>query len=659
MASEINRLKARFEANNGSASKTHPPNKPLPPPPTNSKQTTSSERPAALTTKTSPSHGKSSTSGTVSSSSSVKIKPLPPPSPSSKKSDTLPTKSTTTAPAALGPGSSTPPTTKAEAAQHLASVLSIKVNSSPPSNRRASNTFRKNSVNGVAGPSSSPKSISSSPKVIPGSPKPFTGSSKVITGTSPKIPPASSPSPKKSDSPAAVKTALKPVTSPKRTPSAMSASPKPGTPHKPLSPPNARDKVGVVSSTSSSSSSSTSSATGNVASVFGVTLSHRDNNERGTPHHPSSSSSPAKVKPMQPPSPFNVKLRSTSILGTNTGGNTTNDSAADVSSRDERASSVPRDIELSGGFEKNQPSGGKVKRTSPEKRPKSINEPQISGSIDKKSGNLAKKDGDRGKDKKNRPLPPPKKPGLNAIGDKPSPPPKPSNVNKSPSKPLPKPPIGHLKKNADFNRARTGSTPDSSRESTPSLEADNEEQKVRSHSFNPLGGGGTRISDGFLEETLKALDDRRGHSDTVASTGSWVIVDESSSSAAWKTGSKDTSSSIPIKKTLPKTPPRVKSPESTSSSASDSSKSPSVNALRSKFGDLSSPPTSPASPLSRTPGKNVFCCFFYLCDNYSYIYDVHCLDKYTNLTSSLADIFNIADFFSETADNYNYLCKYP
>ena len=376
----------------------------------------------------------------------------------------------------------------------------------------------------------------------------------------------------------------------------------------------------TTSSSMSSSNGTSSSTTGNVASIFGVTLSHRDTNERGTPHH---HTSPAKVKPMQPPSsPFNVKLRSTSIHVTDSGGNSTNDSAADVSSRDERASSVPRDIELSGGFEnQNQPSAGKKahhQRSSPGKRPKSVDEHQISsGGIGKKSGNLLanKKDDDRCKDnKKSRPLPPPKKPGLvnTVAADKPSPPPKPSpNITKSPSKPLPKPPIGHLKKNTDFSRARTGSTPDSSRESTPSLEADNEEQKMRSHSFNPFGGGGTRVSDGFLEETLKALDDRRDHSDTVTSNSSWVMIEGPSSAtrnsavgavASWKAGSKDTSSA-PVKKTLPKTPPRVKSPESISSSGSDSSKSPSVNALRSKFGDVSSPPTSPASPLSKTPGK--------------------------------------------------------
>ena len=388
-----------------------------------------------------------------------------------------------------------------------------------------------------------------------------------------------------------------------------------------------------LSSGSSNGTTSSSTTTGNTAaSVFGVTLSHRDTNDKGTPHHhhpPSSSGSPShsKVKPMQPPSsPFAVKLRSTSIhSATNSSsGNSTNDSAADVSSRDERASSVPRDIEMSGGFEKNQNqpssssgSGGKAHhaRTSPGKRPKSVNEPQmLSGGFDKRNGRLAKKDGDHGKeDKKNRPRPPPKKPGLANIVDKPSPPPKPPNVHKSPSKPLPKPPIGHLKKNTDFNRARTGSTPDSSRESTPSLEADNEGQKSRSHSFNPLGEIGSRVSDGFLEETLKALDNRnRGHSDTVTSTSSWVVIDESSTTSGvgvagnGKAGSKDTTSGVPIKKTLPKTPPRVKSPESIGSpSASDGSKSPSVNALRSKFGDLSSPPTSPASPLSKTPGKDV------------------------------------------------------
>ncbi len=391
----------------------------------------------------------------------------------------------------------------------------------------------------------------------------------------------------------------------------------------------------VSPSSSLSPGSSNATTTGkNAASVFGVTLSHRDTNDRGTAHHPpSSSSSPGhtKVKPLQPPSsPFGgVKLRSTSIHATNSGGNSTNDSTAGVSSRDERASSVPRDIEMSGGFEKsqNQPSsssgsGGKAhhSRTSPGKRPKSVNEPQILGRLDK---NLAKKGGDRGndKDKKNRPLPPPKKPGLAntvTVGDKPPPPPKPSNVHKSPSKPLPKPPIGHLKKNTDFNRARTGSTPDSSRESTPSIEADNEVQKTRTHSFNPLGEGGSRVSDGFLEETLKALDDRRGHSDTVNSSSSWVVIDEPSTTngVAWKAGSKDTPSTttsggVPVKKTLPKTPPRVKSPESTgSSSASDCSKSPSVNALRSKFGDMSSPPTSPASPLSKTPGNNVLFCLY-------------------------------------------------
>lgn len=380
------------------------------------------------------------------------------------------------------------------------------------------------------------------------------------------------------------------------------------------------------SSSGSSNGTTPSLTTGNAAaSVFGVTLSHREANDRGTPHHhpPSSSGSPShsKVKPMQPPSsPFAVKLRSTSIHNSSSG-NSTNDSAADVSSRDERASSVPRDIEMSGGFEKNQNqpssssgSGGKAHhaRASPGKRPKSVNEPQMlsGGGFDKRNGRLAKKDGNHGKeDKKNRPLPPPKKPGLANIVDKPSPPPKPSNVQKSPSKPLPKPPIGHLKKNTDFNRQRTGSTPDSSRESTPSLEADNEGQKSRSHSFNPLGEIGSRVSDGFLEETLKALDDRsRGHSDTVTSTSSWVVIDESTSGVgvAGKAGSKGTTSGVPIKKTLPKTPPRVKSPESIGSpSASDGSKSPSVNALRSRFGDLSSPPTSPASPLSKTPGKNV------------------------------------------------------
>ena len=643
MASEINRLKARFEANNGNASKTQP-SKPRPPPPYNSKQTENKSS-------TSPTHK----SSTIGSASSVKIKP--PPSPlTSKKSDSLPTKTATTSTAAPAAQSSTPPTTKAEAALHLASVLKAKtqghngsevgvggptkVNASPPSNRRASETFRKNSVNGVAASlvgSSSPKSISSLPKAVSGSPKPFTGSSKVITSTSPKLPPTFSSSTKKSDSPAAIKTPLKPHSSPphtssssspkktdspavktplkvqnspKRTASAMSASPKPGLPQKSLSALNTRDKGGVASSsTSSSSSNGTSSSTGNVASVFGVTLSHRDNNDRSAPHSSSSSSGLAKVKPMQPPSsPFNVKLRSTSIHATSSSGDSTNDSPAEMSSRDERANSVPRDIELSGGFEKNQLSGGKAQRTSPGKRPLSVNTPQVSGVVDKKSSNLAKKDkdGDREIDKKNRPLPPPKKPGLNTAVDRPSPPPKPPNINKSPSKPLPKPPIGHLKKNANFNRPRTGSTPDSSRESTPSLEAENEEQKVRLNSFNPLGGGdrqsGTRISDGFLEETLKALDDRRGHSDTVTSTSSWVVIGESSSSAAWKAGSKETSS-VPIKKTLPKTPPRVKSPESTGSSVSDGSKSPSVNALRSKFGDLSSPPTSPASPLGKTPGK--------------------------------------------------------
>ena len=653
MASEINRLKARFEANNGSSApapaKTPHPNKPLPPPPYNSKQMDK------LTTTTTSPANKSSTIG--GSSSSVKTKPLPSPS-TPKKSDTLPIKTPSTAPGAAQGGSGTPPTTKAEAALHLASVLKVKTQqglnssevgvkkanaSSPPINRRASETFKKNSINGIAG-STSPKSSSSMPKVIPGSPKPFTGSSKVITGTSPKPPPPFSSSAKKSDSPAAVKTPLKPhsspphtsassspkktdspaaktplklQSSPKRTPSAMSASPKPGIPQKPPSLPNVRDKGGVTLSNSSTNTDA-ASTTGNVASVFGVTLSHRDNNERSTPQSSSSSSSPGKVKPLQPPSsPFNVKLRSTSIHATSSNGNSTNDSAAEVRSRDERANSVPRDIELSGGFEKNQPSGGKAERKSPGKRPLSVNAPQVSsaGVIDKKSSNLTKKDkdGDHGMGMKYRPRPPPKKPGLNtAVGDRPSPPPKPPNVNvnKSPSKPLPKPPISHLKKNADFSRARTGSTPDSSRESTPSLEADNEEQKGRSHSFDPLGGvdreNRTRVSDGFLEETLKALDDRRGHSDTNSSTNSWVIVDESS---AWKPGSKDTSS-IPIKKNLPKTPPRVKSPESTGSSVSDGPKSPSVNALRSKFGDLSSPPTSPASPLGRTPGKKKYTCKF-------------------------------------------------
>ena len=590
MASDIGRLKAVFETNNGSASKA-PINKPLPQPPSSK-----TDRPAVTSlSTTSPKH----------KSSSVKGKPLPPPfsKKSPGKADSLPPK---TKPSPTG----SPPTTKKEAASHLASVLKTKtqglannncevggpvvqVHTSPPSNRRASET-RKNSINGV-NTSSSLKSISGSPKATSGSPKRFPGSSKAITGSSPKALAGSSP--KKIDP--IVKTPLKPLTGPGsgKTPSSMSGSSKKtvNTPQKPLSPPlNAKDKGGA--SSSSSTSNGTASMVGNVGSRFGVKLSHRENNDRGTPHSSSNSSSSAtnKVKPIQPP-PFNVKLRSTSVL-TSSSGNSTNDSA-DVSSRDERSNSMPRDIEQSGS--ENQSSGGKTQRTPPSsRRPISVNALRVSGNVGKalSTSDLTKVDGSRERDKKSKPRPPPKKPGL-MTGDKPFPPPKPSNVNRSPSKPLPKPPISHLKKNTDFNRARSGSTPTSSRESTPSLEANNEEQKSRSRSVTPLESGDSQIGDGSLEETLKPPGHVvKGHSD---STSSWVVIDDSSSSVAWKGDSKN-SSSVPVKKTPPKTPPRVKSPESTSSS--DGPKSPSVNTLRSKFGDRSSPPASPASPLGRTPG---------------------------------------------------------
>ena len=616
MASEINRLKAVFETNNGSTSNTS--SKPLPPPPSSR-----TERPVQVTNTTSPNH--KSSLNVVGSSSSVKIKPISP-LPARKlpgRSESLPKKSAPPS-SFQGAGGGTPSvTTKAEAALHLAAVLKVKshgvagnngssevvagsrpVHSSPPSIRRANNNdLRKDGVhinNGVAiSTSSSPKSITGAQKTFGCTPKPISASSKTITSTSPKTADLG-----------VFKTSLKPVvvTGPKMS---VTSPGKPGTTHKsPLSP---SKEGGSVSFSSSSGVNGTSSSSASAASVFGVTLSHRDNNDRGTPHSSSSttpsSSSSTNVKPMQPPSPFNVKLRSTSVNTSSNESLTNATTTTGTSSRDERSNSVPRDVELSESD--NQFSRGKKKGALPNKRPLSIDAPQVSPEHVGKDLKTRMQDGS-GNDQRNRPRPPPKKSGSNTVGDKPSPPPKPPSGStcKSPSKALPKPPVSSLKKNTKFNRVRAGSTPDSSsRESTPNLEADSEDRESRSRSaLRGRESSRSRVSDGFLEETLKALDDRQGlGGGTKTRATSWVIVDEHSNSATWKGGPKNLNS----KKALPKTPPRVKSSESTGSSDGPKCSS-SVSALQSKFGDLcsaaSSPPASPASPLGRTPGK----CWWFL-----------------------------------------------
>ena len=485
MASEINKLKAKFESSNGGSPRA--PSKPLPPPP-----------------KTSPEMKRAH----LATGGSVKLKPTTPPlsaKPIAGKSDTLPS-----AKSQVG----TPPTSKAEAASHLSFVLKGKVKLAEEDGakeyRRSSQT-RTNSVNGVSRPAAPP--------------------AKVQTRVTAK----------------------------------------PKLPAKPLSPP-AKEKPLVPASGSS----------GDVKSVFGVTLSHRE--KESAPHSPATA---AKVKPLRPPPFRDSKPKSPSSV--DSGGCGTGD-GSEGGSRDERAASVPRDIELSGS--EDPPITKKVAKTPPIKRLSVDN-----FDVKSRSTSDLSKTKDTGR-QSYKPRPPPKKPGIH--GDKPSLPPKPSAVSRSPSRSPsrapPKPPIGSLKNTHDFSRARRGSSP-SSRETTPTRDTPTptgDEHKSRSKSFTPL--------DSSMEDTLKCpVQGSPAHlrSDM---TNSWVIIDEPA-------GGKEASKTPPTKgspllskRRLPPTPPRVKSPEST---AVDSSKSPSVNALRSRFGDQSSsPPTSP-SDKAVTPPKRV------------------------------------------------------
>ena len=533
MASEINKLKAVFEANNGALPK--PPSKPPP-------QLPKSGKPAKL----SPPHKKIpggspdlKLSVAGGSSQSLKGKPSTPPKKPPGKTDSLPSKSK---------ASSGSPSTSIAASQ-LASVLKTSPTNAKKANsvelggsgkRRVSETRR----NGVA---NSPKTVD---------------------------PPFKAP--------------LKPVKGSRS--ASMSGSP--NRTEVPSSPPPMNERANG------------SHSSRDVTSVFGVKLNHREDEKSASPLVKASNSS-AKVKPLQPPPLRGNKLRSTSSA-VNSGGNSTDDSA-EASSRGERATSVPRDIELSGSVDLSAPR--RSAHTPPAKRHSTVDTLQTTN-ISKASStsDLTKIDPNG---RKNKPLPPPKKPGL--MGNKPPPPPKPSFTNTSPSKPLPKPPgISSLKNNPEFSRPRRGSTPPS-RGSTPGLDVPtvDDEQKPRSRSFIPSGSGESQVEGGSLDETLKAPvqpPSSRGHSD---STSSWVVLDESSYGVQGegKSLSSKGGENPSVKKVrtppLPPAPYRVKSPETSSThSSEDAPKSPSVNALRSKFSgwssSSSSPPPSPASPLGRT-----------------------------------------------------------
>ena len=542
MASEINKLKAKFESNSSGSPKT--PIKPLPltPPMKVSEKAFSSPE--------STRGGGGSVGG---STGSLKVKPTTPTKKIPSKSDTLP--SAKPAPTHSG----TPPTTKAQAASHLAAVLKARTSStasdaggSSPSGKdsggvespryRRPNETKKSGVNGV---SESP----TPPSKVPFKPSPPTGGKPALLHSSPK-----------------------------------------GN-GKPISPP--KEKGGV---------SMNGRAPDDVKAMFGVKLSHRERDNAQSPHSPAN-----KVKPLQPPAFRDVKLRSASNASNTAGGSSTDDGTS-KSSRDERANSVPRDIELSGSEE--IPVTKKLPRTPPSKRRKSADLQRIMGEASNAptTHDSSKVGGANGNSKKYKPRPPPKKPGL-LTGDKPAPPPKPSSVTRSPSRAPPKPPIGSLKNSGDFSRPRRSSTP-SSRESTPNLDTPTptpveNEQKSRSRSITPHGSkDGSQIGDGSLEDTLTGTSPAREHSDTASSTNSWVMVDEVMSH--WKgtsmvpTSSTKGGASPPTKKRPipPQTPPRLKSPEA---GMVDESRSPSVNALRSKFGGkspntTSSPPTSPLSP---------------------------------------------------------------